>query len=204
MRSSEAIEEIAVADVVSVRDVRARIPITNAVLRDESGTLQAVWYGRRGLAGKLKEGMRVFVHGRVQAKRRRGAVTIEMVVMHHRALPEGADFEGEIVPIYPATKDLPSRTIRSVIAKNLPRLLDPLEERLPDALVKKHRLIEARTAWHDVHAPRTPDDVLPARKRIIYEEFFGIALAAALVRAERRRSGGAIAVAAPPALLEAL
>ena len=204
LREREAFEEIAVATVASVRDVRARVAITTAVLQDPSGTLQAAWYGRRGLTGKLRPGMRVFVHGRVQAKRRRGGVTIEMNVMHHRVLGEDEAFEGEIVPVYPATKDLPARTIRSVIARNLPRLLESVEETLPERIVRAHRLLAARIAWHDIHAPLTPDDVLPARRRIIYEEFFGIALAAALVRAQRRRGGHAEAVAAPPALLERL
>ena len=204
VREREAFEEIAVATIANVRDVRARIPITTAVLADASGTLAAAWYGRRGLAGKLRPGMRVFVHGRVQAKRRRGGVTIEMNVMHHRILDEDRAFEGEIVPVYPATKDLPARTIRSVIARNLPRLLEAVEEKLPERIVRAHRLVDARTAWHDIHAPATPADVLPARRRIIYEEFLGIALAAALVRAQRRREGRAEAVAAPPALLARL
>lgn len=201
LRSPEPFEEIAVAEVTSVRDVRARIAITSAELRDESGTLRAVWYGRRGLAGKIRPGMRLFVHGRVAAKRRRGAVTIELNVMHHRAVPDDAQFEGEIVPVYPATKDVSTRTLRTIIARNLPRLLEGVEERLPPPIVRAHRLLAARQAWHDVHAPRIPDDIAPARRRIIYEEFFAIALAAALVRAQRRAQGRALRIEAPPELL---
>ncbi|MBV8601550.1 MAG: ATP-dependent DNA helicase RecG [Candidatus Eremiobacteraeota bacterium] len=202
LRSDEAFDEIAVARIASVRDVRARIPITSAVLQDESGTLAAVWYGRRGLAGRLSAGMRLFVAGRAQAKRRRGAVTIELNVTNHRILGDDTEYKGEIVPVYPASKDLLSRTIRAAIAKNLPRLLEDVEERLPAAVVRRHRLLDARAAWHDIHAPREMDDVLPARRRIIYEEFFSIALAAALVRLQRKREGHALALAAPPALFE--
>ncbi|MGH7714680.1 MAG: DEAD/DEAH box helicase, partial [Vulcanimicrobiaceae bacterium] len=201
LHSAEPAEEIAVAHVVSVRDIRARIAITNVELRDESGSLRAVWYGRRGLDGKIRPGMRLFVHGRVAAKRRRGAVTIELNVMHHRVLDEDATFTGEIVPVYPATKEVPTRTLRSIISRNLPALLDNIEERLPDEIVRAHRLITARKAWHDIHVPKVPGDVGPARRRIIYEEFFAIALAAALVRAQRRREGKAIRVDAPPELL---
>lgn len=202
LRSSDALEEIAIATVSNVRDVRARIAITSADLQDDSGTLRAVWYGRRGLHGKIQAGMRLFVHGRVQAKQRRGAVTIEMNVMHHRLLDGQRDWHGEIVPIYPATKDLPSRTLRTLVAKNLPRLLEDVEDLLPPSVVGDHRLIAARTAWHDIHAPRTLEEISAARRRIVYEEFFGIALAAALVRAQRRRDGHALAVAAEPKLLE--
>jgi ATP-dependent DNA helicase RecG len=202
LRTPEAFEEVALAGVESVRDVRARIAITSAELRDDSGSLRAVWYGRKGLAGKIRPGMRLFVHGRVQAKRRRGAVAIEMNVMHHRILSDDAVWEGEVVPIYPATKDVTSRTLRTIVARNLSRLLEDVEDRLPASIVRAHGLVDARTAWHDVHAPRAPEEVAPARRRIIFEEFFGIALAAALVRAERKREGRAFEVEAPPALLE--
>jgi ATP-dependent DNA helicase RecG len=202
LRSGEPIEEIAVVTVADVRDVRARIAITNADLQDESGSMRAVWYGRRGLAGKIRPGMRLFVHGRAHAKRRRGAVSIELAVMHHRILSGGAEWEGEIVPVYPATKDVQSRTIRTIIQRNLPQLLAAVEERLPTEVVRAHRLMAAKTAWHDIHAPRAPEDVVPARRRIVYEEFFGIALAAALVRAQRKREGHAFEVAVQPALLE--
>ncbi len=202
LRSSEAVEEIAVATVRNVRDVRARIAVTSAELLDDSGSLHAVWYGRRGLHGKIKAGMRLFVHGRVQAKRRRGAVAIEMTVMHHRVLDGESEWSGEIVPVYPATKEIASRTLRTIVAKNLSRLLEGVEELLPPAVVRKHRLVSAQTAWHDVHAPRRPEEIAAARRRIVYEEFFGIALAAALVRAQRRRDGHALAVAGKPELLQ--
>ena len=204
LRAAEPVEEIAVATVRNVRDVRARIAITSADLEDESGSMHAVWYGRRGLAGKIQPGMRLFVHGRAQAKRRRGAVGIELNVMHHRVLSDGGGWEGEIVPVYPATKDLPSRTIRTIIQRNLPELLTGVEERLPEDLVRAHRLLDARVAWHDIHAPRIPEEIAPARRRIVYEEFFGIALAAALVRAQRKREDHAFEVAIAPALLEKL
>jgi len=202
LRSQEAIEEIAIATVTAARDVRARIAITSAELQDDSGTLHAVWYGRQGLHGKISAGSRLFVHGRVQTRRRRGGVTIEMNVMHHRVLDDEADWHGEIVPVYPATKDMPSRTLRALIAKNLSRLLDDVEELLPPAVVRAHRLVPASRAWRDIHAPQDPEAIAGARRRIVYEEFFGIALAAALVRAQRKREGHALSLAADATLLE--
>ena len=202
LREREPIEEIAVATVTSVRDVRARIAITSADLRDDSGTLHAVWYGRRGLTGRITPGTRLFVSGRVQTKTRRGAVTIEMNVTHHRVLSGDEEWRGEIVPVYPATKDVPTRILRGIIAKNLSRLLVGTQELLPPSLVREHRLVSASTAWHDVHAPATPEQITAARRRIIYEEFFGIALAAALVRAQRKREGNAVAVPVEAGLLE--
>jgi RecG-like helicase len=97
--------------------------------------------------------MRLFVHGRVQAKRRRGAVTIEMNVTNHRVLADDVEWKGNIVPVYPATKDVPTRTLRSIIAKNLSKLLEDVEELLPPEIVQAHRLTSARTAWRTEAIP---------------------------------------------------
>ena len=48
-----------------------------------------------------------------------------------------------------------------------------------------------------MHAPRDPDDVERGRGRIVFEEFFGIALAAALKRARREAAGGATPIEPP-------
>jgi ATP-dependent DNA helicase RecG len=47
-------------------------------------------------------------------------------------------------------------------------------------------------------APRDPADVERGRGRIVFEEFFGIALAAALKRARREAAGGAPPIEPPP------
>ena len=61
----ESVETIAVGTVTSVREFRGRVPIVSAQLEDASGTMKATWFGRRGFAGRLAVGERVFVHGRV-------------------------------------------------------------------------------------------------------------------------------------------
>ena len=48
-----------------------------------------------------------------------------------------------------------------------------------------------------MHAPRDPVPLEAARRRIVFEEFFGIALAAALKRSRRASAGGATALHVP-------
>ena len=68
---------------------------------------------------------------------------------------------------------------------------------LPAALVKQHGFPPLREAWFGVHAPRDLDDIERGRSRIVFEEFFGIALAAALKRARREAAGGAPPIEPP-------
>ena len=187
-------EAIVVGRVVRVKERAGRFPLVTAELADESGSIAAKWFGRRHLFGRFAEGDRLFVSGRVA----RTGLLREINVTAHRELRAGEEFQGEIVPVYGASKDLASRTIRTAIAKNLDRLLAARVDALPAELVRRHGFPPLREAWYGVHAPRDPADVERGRRRIVFEEFFGIALAAALKRARREAAGGATPIAAPP------
>jgi ATP-dependent DNA helicase RecG len=184
-----------------LNEFRARIPIVTAELEDDTGRLRATWFGRRGFAGKLAIGDRVFVHGRVQAKRTRGALTIELNVLHHKVLGEDEEYQRTIVPIYRASKELSSRAIATVIERNFASLEGFVRDVLPPDLLAARGYGPMREAWRELHRPSSPEAAASARERAIYEEFFGIALAAALKRAQRSAAGGAPILHAPPGLL---
>jgi ATP-dependent DNA helicase RecG len=198
----ESSEEIALGRIRGVSEFRGRVPIVSAEIEDDSGRLRATWFGRRGLAGKLVPGARAFVHGRAALKRSRGSVAVELNVLSHKLLAEDESYEGAIVPVYRASKDLPSRVIAATIERNFDALAALVPEVLPEGVLRAHGYGPLRAAWRAAHRPATPEAAAAARQRLIFEEFFGIALAAAYKRAERRGGGGAPALRAAPDLLE--
>ncbi len=187
-------EAIVVGRIVGVKERAGRFPLVTVTLADDTGAIAAKFFGRRHLFGRFAAGGRLFVSGRVT----RVGLLPEINVTAHRELRGDEPYVGEIVPVYGATKDLPSRTIRTTIAKNLDRLIATRVDALPPALVRKHDFPPLREAWFGVHAPRVPEDVERGRGRIVFEEFFGIALAAALKRARREAAGGAPPIEPPP------
>ncbi len=187
-------EAIVVGRAVRVRERAGRFPLVTVDLADESGTIAAKWFGRKHLFGRFAAGDRLFVSGRIT----RTGLVPEMNVTAHRELRDDEPYVGEIVPVYGASKDLPSRTIRATIAKNLDRLIGDRRDALPPALAQAFGFPPPREAWLGVHAPHDMADVDRGRRRIVFEEFFGIALAAALKRARREAAGGATP-ALPPA-----
>jgi ATP-dependent DNA helicase RecG len=190
---------IALGTVARVKERPGRMPLVTVDLTDESGAvLAAKFFGRRHLFGRMKPGDRLFVAGRIA----RPGLMPEMNVTSHRELREGDVYAGEIVPVYPATKDLTSRRIRATIAKNLARLAADAYDGLPPGVVASRDFPALADAWREVHAPTSPVALERARKRIVFQEFFAIALAAALKRAERLLAGGANAMPAPPDLLD--
>jgi ATP-dependent DNA helicase RecG len=186
-------EAILVGRVLNVKERAGRFPLVTVNLSDETGTIAAKFFGRRHLFGRFAPGDRLFVSGRVT----RAGLLPEINVTAHRELRGDEPYVGEIVPVYGASKDLPTRTIRTTIAKNLDRLVGARVDALPAALVRQHDFPPLREAWFGVHAPRDLSDVERGRGRIVFEEFFGIALAAALKRARREAAGGATPIEPP-------
>ncbi|BDE06223.1 ATP-dependent DNA helicase RecG [Vulcanimicrobium alpinum] len=176
-----------------MKERQGRFPLVTADLADETGVVQAKWFGRRHLFGKITPGDRLFVAGRVA----RSGLLPEINVASHKTLRPGERYEGEIVPVYGATKELPSRQIRTLIAKNLERLIAQHPDALPPSLVRRFDFPALAQAWRDVHAPRDLPAVARARERIVFDEFFAIALAAALKRARRESEGGARVLETP-------
>jgi len=196
---ADSSEEIAVGRIVRVSEFRSRLPVVSAEIEDETGQIKATWFGRRGL--KLAAGERIFVHGRAAVRRTRGSAGVELNVLHHKILGEDDVYHGAVVPVYRASKELPSRTIASILERNLEGLASLVDDVLPAELLARHGYGPLSAAWRTAHKPETPEAATAARERLIFEEFFAIALGAALKRAERNAGGGAPALPGVPGLL---
>jgi len=192
-------EENAIGTIIGVRERRARLPIVEAEIQDQSGRFTAKWFGRRYLLGSLKTGMRVFVRGRA----RRTLSGTSLNVITHKVLAEDETYDGELVPIYSATKELTSRKIRQVIKRNFPRLLSLASDPLPEALTLSYQFKDVKEAFHDIHFPRTPHQAAKARQRFIFTEFLALALATAVKRARRESEEHAMAMSLPADILRA-
>jgi ATP-dependent DNA helicase RecG len=192
-------EQNAVGRIVWVRDRRARhLTIVEAELEDDYGTFVATWFGRTYLIGALKKGMRLFVRGRVQ----RTLAGAKMNVTTHRVLAENEAYQGELVPVYSASKNLTSRKIHQVISRNLPQLLQLAgEEPLPQAILRERTFPPLHEAYRSVHAPQTAEEADKARERFIFTEFLALALAAQIKRRERTSEHTAEKMRAAPTLL---
>lgn len=196
-------EEIAVGRITFVKEKRVRdLEIVEARLRDESAEFAAKWIGRRRfVVGRFREGMRVFVRGRVE-KTMAGPV---VNVSTYGTLADGETYRGEVVPIYHASKDLSTRKIAQVVKKNFSRLLDLVgDDPLPPAIAKRHGFAPLRESYAAAHAPQSPEAAQKARERLIYTEFLVVAAGAAQKRALRQRDRVTQPLTIPGRLLETL
>jgi ATP-dependent DNA helicase RecG len=163
--------------------VRAK---TTAIVDDGTGTITAIWFGRPYLGSQLRAGQRIFMRGRVELT----LTGVQMLVSRHRVVPEDEPYSGELVPIYPLTTGLSNHVVVRLVARALSRLAanvdaDALLDPLPPAIASRRSFADARWSLRAIHQPRSLEEAERARGRLIFEEFFLLALAAAQRRAAR-------------------
>jgi ATP-dependent DNA helicase RecG len=186
----------------TVRFTRARAAVFHVAVRDKSGTLHARFFHGGYLAGRLKDGQRLVLHGKVDRDAYRPG-RLEMVNPQIEVLGseegEAADSTevGRIVPIYEAMGGISSRMLRRIIYNALQNFTGNVPDLLPDEIRARHAFPSRREALLYVHFP--PKDVnleslngfrSPAQARLIFEEFFYYQFGLALRRQTGNRQRG--------------
>jgi len=106
-----------------------------------------------------------------------------------------AEYAAELIPVYPATKDLSTWDIEKCLRIPLDTLGE-IEDPLPAPLRERHGLIGLAEALRGIHRPADDADIDRARKRLKWDEAFVLQA----VLAQRRRAAAALpATARPPA-----
>lgn len=179
-------------EVVSLRveqTFRRRLQRTVAVLRDQSGEVEATWFGRRFIERRLKEGQWIVVSGRV--KQRGFAVSLDDPDFQP---DDGSDLlhVGRIVPVYRLTAGLSARTLRAAIREALDRY-GPYPEYLGSVAVQG--LVGIGEAVAAAHFPEGFDGRDRALARLAFDEL--LALQVGMVSRQRQRQcvqGGPVVV----------
>lgn len=199
--------ETVIATVWEVRQRRARsgLAIVEALLGDQTGNVEAVWFragaGGAYLARRLAAGTRVALSGEVSL--RLGRPTFVDPICE--VLRDDGELlhTGRIVPIYPATEGLPNERIRQLVRIALDRALDLVEDSLPGWVRERWRLLDERTALRQIHFPDSPAQLAAARRRLAFDELLFIQLGALGRRAAYRAGQRSLALPAPPGLYQA-
>ena len=92
------------------------------------------------------------------------------------------DAIGDLYPIYPLTAGVDSWDLQRAVTFAL-SVVEDVPEALPDTLRASHGLLDVRTAFEWIHAPRDLGQVARAQRRFRFDE----ALVTQLVLARRRR-----------------
>ena len=104
--------------------------------------------------------------------------------------------------IYPASEQLLSSEIESVVAKVLESVCATIEDPLPISFRKERGLIALADAYRLYHQARDEDDVAAARKRLAFDELFLLQLGVMMRRAQLRARTRALPLKLEPKINE--
>jgi ATP-dependent DNA helicase RecG len=99
-----------------------------------------------------------------------------------------ARYAGALIPVYPATAQMPSWRIAASVGLVLDQLPEDLEDPIPAEVRARQGLLALRTALLAVHRPEDRSDVARARERLRWDEAFVLQT----VLAQRRASAAAL------------
>jgi ATP-dependent DNA helicase RecG len=180
----------------AIRGMYGRDAIYHLLVQDDTGSLPCKFFHGGYLEGRLKPGMELILHGKVDIDKlrpaRREMVNPQIEIVHGDEMdsPE----VGRIVPIYEAVGTFGSRQIRRAIYATLQNLDDRIPDILPEDLRERLHFPSRRDALIQTHFP-PPEESLDAlnlfrslaQRRLIFEEFFLYQLSLALGRKAVRK-----------------
>ncbi|MFA6273449.1 MAG: ATP-dependent DNA helicase RecG [Candidatus Paceibacterota bacterium] len=161
-----------------------KIPMAEAKITDESGNIKAIWFNQPYIAKMFSEGALVRVEGKVSEKKSKLYLSnpkIEKVdkvpIGVGESLFGSAGDEHYLYPVYPESRGISSNWLYHSTQKVLKSgILDNLIDPIPSEILQKYNLPGLKTALVWIHAPKTENDALAARKRFAFEEVFFIQL----------------------------
>lgn len=150
-------------------------------LRDGTGSLQLTWYNMPFLRTTLQAGTYHIFYGKVTKKNNR--LTMEQPEIYTR---EGYETMMETMqPVYGQTKGLGNKAITKAVAQALD-IRQMEREYLPLYIRKKYELAEYNYAVEHIHFPENQKELLFARKRLVFDEFFLFILAVRQLKEKRQ------------------
>ncbi|MDR1770894.1 MAG: ATP-dependent DNA helicase RecG [Hungatella sp.] len=158
----------------------SHIQVITTTLKDVTGTLLLTWYNMPYLHSTLKAGMRAVFRGRVVKKK--GRLTMEQPEVFTAEAYEQVIHSMQ--PVYGQTKGLSNKTIVRAQRQAL-SLRGMVRDYMPFDLRKKHELAEYNFAVEHIHFPTDRNELLFARKRLVFDEFFLFLMAVRRLRDKR-------------------
>src|SRR5258708_5199351 len=213
-KRDEGVVASVAAEVLScgIRPTRGpRCKISEMLLRDQTGSLRAVWFNQPFLKDVFHPHQRVILFGKLELT----SHGLQMPSPQYETLgdeplevaEEGnapdTVHTGRIVPVYEKTGQLTAKMQRALVYQALQAMPAQLPDPLPAGVRRRQKLIDRRDALEQVHFPDAGTSIAelnafrsPPHRRLIFEEFFLFQLGIVLRkrRADAERKGRAVVV----------
>lgn len=166
-------------EVLNVEQNRyARRPYVKALCRQGDLLFEAIWFNQPYVASKLTIGNYLF-YGRVRNK----YMGVSMVNPTFESAEKIKNLQG-ILPVYSLTEGLTQGAVRQAVRQALGNV--EIYSKIPAALQKKYALSDLKSAYRELHNPRSLQDIAAASERIAVEEYFLLVSAFKIIKGDRQ------------------
>lgn len=154
------------ATVISVKQSFGRVRYTRAQLKDQTGSLTAIWFNNRFVGKNLKPGETYVFSGKINEKNTLTQPTYESASL----APEDHIHTSRLVPVYSATLPFPTTQWRRLL-KEITDNLECADDVVFDLCQKMEEpTLSQSNALKILHFPNAENDVVLARERLALEE----------------------------------
>jgi len=162
---------------VSTRRPRKNLVIVEAKVFDGTTSVSATWFNQAFRANQLNAGAEVALSGKVE--RYRGRLQMKSPAVDVlKGTTESLEV-GRVVPVHPGVGDASPTPLRRAMHNALARS-QPVTDPLPEEMLDRLDLMDRNSAIGSIHFPETIEEVAPARRRLVFDEFFRLGVALAL------------------------
>ena len=156
-----------------VKETRIKKGFTlyTAVIFDDSGAMNVLWYNNRFVKNAFKSGDEVLFYGRIAISR--GKRELQNPIYEK---VENQRYIGRIVPIYPLSGNLTQKVVASAVEEAM-KACGTLPECIPHLIREEYNLAEINFAMKNIHFPADFESYEIARRRFVFEELLALQLA---------------------------
>jgi ATP-dependent DNA helicase RecG len=174
-----------------------RLKMYEFIATDGEGQVRAFWWNQIYLSKVFTRGSRVILYGQWRKNKYKGYFEVENpeyeMLTDEEDDPElAAIHTARRVPVYRKLGDFRTRQLRSIFHHVIANLSGEVAESLPTDIVTRNSLIPRGEALRKIHFPSDDAPIehyqqakSPAHRRLIFEEFFWLAIALGVRRGER-------------------
>lgn len=192
------IEQIRNEEVVAIQGIiiknleikRVRnLQIVSGVIQDSSGLLSVTWFNMPFLRNQIKQGYRLILRGKVVIKNARK-------VMEQPQIYQVNDYDAiveSMQPIYSLVAGITNQAVLKAV-KQVISQKEVVAEYLPAKIREEYRLAEYNFSIEHIHFPKNMEDLVTARNRLVFDEFFLFIMALRQLKEKKEKANNAFAL----------
>ena len=161
---------VAIAD----RNTRRGLKLLTVMINDDTGCIQINFFNQDYLKKKFKQGMRLFVHGKIgYAYGGYGQLAVTQLISFDTENDKETENHYAFMPVYTLLDYIKPKDFRNLIEQVIKTDTD-FKDIVPEFIRTKYQLLPKKKAVSKIHFPQNGKELEEARRSLIFEELFSI------------------------------